>query len=88
VALVLVASIVIPSFVALPLQISMTWNIEINGAEGESRLARLHGLSRRHLWNKVMLIATRSLCHPLNHCGDRVRALRAGASNPYNIINK
>lgn len=25
---------------------------------GESRIARLHGLSRRHLWNKVTLIAT------------------------------
>lgn len=46
---------------------SMTWNIRVNErqrarARGDTRTARhLHGLSRRHLRNKVMLIATRSL---------------------------
>lgn len=78
-ALALVASIVIPS-PRLPFPSDLDDpNIRVNGAEGESRIARPRGLSRRHLRNKVMLIATRSPRVPsgkLRGDRDRVRAWR------------
>lgn len=42
---------------------------------GESRIAWLHELSRRHLWNKVTLIATCLLHRSVNPCDDCARAL-------------
>lgn len=47
---------------------------------GESRIARLHGSSRRHLWNKVTLITTCLLRRSVNPCVDCASVWRTRAS--------